>query len=262
MIKQLYWNRFMLFRAVSLSMILAVNLPTAMAAGSGEGDEMKSNIGRYGEVVAVDPDEFEFSPAETKLWMMQHLNNIEKPARLYYAFSKTGSFEEGFTDSVYLDILEINSDGSKNANLTFFTAEHQQRVANEDNLTNINGNPVLGVYLQGDVFEMNRLTEGSWRYFQKRIKLSIAEAATVEPISFQFEGKQIEGELITLTPYVDDPRRRSFEKFANKRYEFILSEQVPGTLYQIKTVVPDSSNPEQPLIEEVLTLKHVELRDM
>lgn len=253
----------MLCRAVSLSMFLAINLPTVMAAGGGEGEEMKPNIGRYGEVVAIDSKEFEFSPAETKLWMMQHLDNIEKPARLYYAFSKTGSFEEGFTDSVYLDILEINSDGSKNANLTFFTAEHQQRVANEDNLTNINGNPVLGVYLQGDVFEMNRLTEGSWRYFQKRIKLSIAEAATVEPISFQFEGKEIVGELITLTPYVDDPRRRNFEKFANKQYQFILSDMVPGTLYQIKTVILDKSNPDNgPLIEETLTLKHVEFRDL
>ena len=221
------------------------------------GDEMKPNIGRMGDSIVVDPATFNFSDAERKLWLNDHLNNVEKPARLYYEFVKSGSYEEGFSDAVYLDILEINEDGTKNALLEFFTADRKQE-ANRDNLNNITGNPIIGIYMQGDVVEMNRLTEGHWRYFQKRIKIAISENAKIDPVSFDFEGEKVSGEKITITPYEKDPRRKQFAQFADKRYEFIFSKQIPGSLYQIKTVIPDTTGTaKEALIEEVLTLKNV-----
>lgn len=220
-------------------------------------NEVEPNIGRMGDSMVVDPEVFEFSDAERTLWLNDHLNNVNKPARLYYEFVKSGTYEEGFSDAVYLDILEINDDGSKNALLEFFTADRQQ-AANQDNLSNITGNPIIGIYMQGDVVEMNRLTEGHWRYFHKRIKIAISESARIEPISFDFDGKKVEGEKITITPYVDDPRRKQFDQFADKRYEFIFSKQVPGSLYQIKTIIPDNSGEKKKaLIEEILTLKNI-----
>lgn len=226
--------------------------------GQETGDEIPvqgAELGRIGEPVAVDPEKFKFSDAESKLWMDNHLENIDHPVRIYYEFSKTGSYEEGFNDSVYLDILKINEDGSKNAALQFFSADRQQS-AKPDNLTNILGNPVLGIYMQGDVYEMNRLTSGSWRYFQRQIKLAFSKSATVEPVTFKFDGKEVKGEKISITPYLHDPHRQQFLQFADKRYEFILSHDIPGTLYQIKTIVPDNSSPNKgPLILETLTFK-------
>ena len=223
-------------------------------------DVKGATLGRMGDPAAVDPGTYEFAEAETKLWMDDHLQNINKPGRLYYDFIKRGSFEEGFNDSVYLDILELNEDGSKNADLQFFTAERQQTVR-RDNLVNVTGNPVLTIYMQGDVYEMNRLTDGSWRYFQRRIKSAFAEEATVEAVTFEFDGKQVSGEKISITPYLNDPRRRQFAAFAPKLYEFTLSEQVPGKLYQIKTVIPGQSPEQEPLIEEILTLQNAEFTD-
>ena len=141
--------------------------------------EVQPNIGRMGESAVVDVDEFEFSAAETKIWLSDHLQNVDKPARLYYEFIKAGSYEVGFTDAVYLDIHKINKDGSKDASLDFFTSDRRQS-ANRDNLTHITGNPVIGIYMQGDVVEMNRITDGHWRYFQRRIKTAISENA-IEP---------------------------------------------------------------------------------
>ncbi len=219
-------------------------------------EEIEPNIGRMGDSVIVDAEKFDFSDAERKLWLNDHLGNVEKPARLYYEFVKSGTYEEGFSDAVYLDILEINDDGSKNALLEFFTADRQQ-AANKDNLSNITGNPIIGIYMQGDVVEMNRLTDGHWRYFHKRIKIAISESAKIDDISFDFAGKKVAGEKITITPYVNDPRRKQFEQFADKRYEFIFSKQVPGSLYQIKTIIPDKSGADkEALIEEILTLKN------
>ena len=60
-------------------------------------------------------------------------------------------------------------------------------------------------------------------------------------------------------PYANDPRKKRYGKFADKRYEFILSDKIPGTFYQIRTVVNDNTNPDsEPLIEETLTLRQVE----
>ena len=223
-------------------------------------EELKPQIGSMDDEIAVDAETFEFSSAERKIWLDEHLNNIKSPARLYYEFIKEGSYEDGFTDSVYLDVIKINNDGSKNTSLDFFSQDRKQK-ASSDNLNNIKGNPVIGIYMQGDVMDMNRLTEGSWRYFQRRIKFAISDEAEIESISFDFNGKKIEGKKITITPYVKDPRRNQFNEFADKRYEFIFSKHIPGSLYQISTVIPDISGPnKKPLIKETLTLQNVEFR--
>ncbi len=223
-------------------------------------EEIDSSIGRYGEVDEI-PEDFKFNDAEIKLWLTDHLANIEKPVSLYYEFVKSGTYEEGFSDSVYLKILELNEDGSKNAMLDFFTAEKKQAV-NADNITHITGNPVLGIFMQGDVYEMNRLAGGHWRYFHKQIKVSLRKDAVIEPITFSFNGKEYQGEKIFFSPFIKDPRRRDFEKFAEKYYEFIFSDDIPGELYKITTIIPDT-NPEavEPLILETLTLMDVKINE-
>ncbi len=214
-------------------------------------DELESKVGRFGEVEEI-PEDFQFSKAETLLWHDDHLLNIKEPIRLYYEFIKEGSFEEGFSDSVYLEILKLNDDGTKNARLDFFTADRKQSVA-PDHVTNIRGNPVLGIYMQGDIYEMDRLTEGNWRHFLKQIKISLRKEAKVERITINFNGKEYKGEKVFFSPYLNDPHRREFEKFSEKYYELLFSNDIPGSLYQIKTVIPDKENA-TPLILEKLTL--------
>lgn len=219
-----------------------------------------ATIGRIGDPVAENPGEIQFSNAETRLWRDNHLKNIDRPGRLYYAFHKAGSYEPGFDDSVYLDILKINDDGTKDTNLQFLSGPRRQPVS-PANLESVKGNPVLGIYMQGDVYEMNRLTSGSWRYFQRRIKSAFARKADVEPVTFKLNGDEVKGEKITVRPYLDDPHRGQFEKFAGKTYEFILSSKVPGSIYRIKTVVPDKSNPDgEPLLLEELTFQHADFK--
>lgn len=221
-------------------------------------EEIDSSIGRMGEVETI-PEGFEFSETENILWKTDHLANIEKPLRIYYEFVKSGSYEEGFQDAVYLDILTINEDGSKNANLEFFTADRKQNVK-PSNVTNIVGNPVLGIYMQGDVYEMDRYTGGSWRHFIKRLKISFREDAIVEPITFEYNGRNYNGKKYSVRPYLNDPRRRRYEDFAQKSYEFIFADEIPGQLYQIHTVIPGKEGEDEAMIEETLTLMEVNSR--
>lgn len=228
--------------------------------GTGEEDSVLrvegATVGRYADPVGVDPDSFQFSEAETRLWLDDHLGNIRTPTRLKYDFVRSGTYEDGFTDVVLLDITKINADGTRDAEMQFFTGEREQPYT-PDNVTEISGNPVLGVYMRGDVFDMNRMTDGSWRYFQRRIKLALAEAATVEPVEFEFAGRKIEGKRISIAPYVKDPHGAQFPQLARKRYEFTLSDAVPGTLFEIHTIVPGERDGDPPLLEERLTLTEV-----
>ena len=220
-------------------------------------EEMKPQIGSIDDSGRVNPDGYTFSNAENKLWMDKHLLNIKQAARLHYEFEKTGSYEDGFTDDVYLDIVKVNENGTRDTVLDFFTGNQKQMVA-PSNVENITGNPVIGIYLQGDVLEMNRLTEGNWKYFHRQIKLAIADSNTSEPVTVELNGKQYEGEKIVLYPYANISNKNRLKEFSDKRYEFILSDEIPGKLYQLTTVVNDAEDPAVPLIVETLTLKSVE----
>lgn len=245
------------------TVILLANPLSVIGEEAETRDEVKvpgDTIGGMGESAAADPDEIGFSEAEIKLWRQNHLGNINKTGRLHYVFQRSGSFERGFNDAVYLDIVEINEDGTKDTDMEFFSGP-RRRPAMAENLTSVTGNPILGIYMQGDVYEMERLTEGSWRYFQRRIKMAFANGAEVKDITINRNGNKLDAEKITIRPYLKDPHRRDFEKFADKVYEFILSREIPGSIYQIKTLIPDSSDPDgEPLIVEKLTFQQADFK--
>jgi len=245
-----------MIRYLLLFVIISLN-PLAIYAEEATEEEMKPQIGSMNDPGRVDADEYEFSNAENKLWMDKHLLNIKQAARLHYEFEKTGSYEEGFIDDVYLDIVKINEDGTREAVLDFLSDEKQQKVS-PSNVKRITGNPVIGIYLQGDVYEMDRLTEGNWKYFHRQIKLALADSNTSEQVTIELNGKQYEGEKIVLYPYENIKKKDRLKEFADKRYEFILSDEIPGKLYQIRTVISDAEDPGISLIEEKLTLQSVE----
>jgi len=241
-----------------LALVVVIFLSSfSVYAEEAKKEDLKPQIGSIEDSGMVDPDVYEFSNAENKLWMDKHLLNIVQPARLHYEFVKTGSYEDGFIDDVFLDIIEINEDGTRNATLEFFTEERKQKVS-PSNVEKITGNPVIGIYMQGDVYEMSRLTDGSWKYFHKMIKLAIGDNNESEPVTIKLAGKEFQGEKITLYPFERIPKKSRLREFSDKRYEFIMSEEIPGKLYQIWTVINDPENPSVPLMEEKLTLTNVE----
>ncbi|MEQ8659421.1 MAG: hypothetical protein RLW62_01250 [Gammaproteobacteria bacterium] len=203
----------------------------------------------------------EFSEAETRMWMTDQLKAVDTPMTLRYSFTRSGSLEPGFEDEVRFVIDAINEDGTKGASVQFFTGERQFPVPP---VSSTDVNPILKVYLQGDVYEMNRLTdpEGSarerWRYFQRRVKLALAESATVTPHTFEFSDREWQGHEIRFAPYVNDPKRDLFERFADKTYRVIVSDELPGYVYRVETVIPSAGEAEEPLIREVMQLEAIE----
>jgi hypothetical protein len=190
------------------------------------------------------------SAAETLLFQTDHLKNVAPPATLSYAFTKSGSAEGGFDDTVKLRIRSV--DGAKRVSVAFFTGE--RKIAFPE-VTGAEGNPVLLCFLERDIHEMQRLTGGKSGYFRKAIRLALARSAKVARTRVAYAGRESAASEITIAPYVDDPLRDRIGKYASKTYVFMLSAAVRGGVYSVRSFVPSGNGAtEAPLLEERLTL--------
>ncbi|MEY4729535.1 MAG: hypothetical protein RL020_693, partial [Pseudomonadota bacterium] len=163
-----------------------------------------------------------------------------------------------FDDQVKVE-LKKNASG-KTAAVTFLTGE--RKAAELQPVDSATGNPVLLGFLERDLVEMKRLTGGATAYFRKRIRLALVDKAEVKATTFTYDGKEIKGTEISVRPFIDDPMKQKMEKYINKNYVFVLSEQVPGGIYQIRTSIPATGKIEggkgnassMSMIEETMTL--------
>jgi hypothetical protein len=197
------------------------------------------------------------SQAETLLFETDHLARPKPPATLVYAFRRDSNVEPGFSDQVRLDLATVN--GKLSATLHFLSGEHKQDIPA---LEEAHGNPVLLGFLEHDIADMKRLTGGSTSYFRKRIRMALAEGAqvTLQPIAYG--GKTMQAHAVRIQPYLNDPMHARFEKYLHKTYTFVVSDQVPGGLYQLRTsmgqpeTVRTAGAPAAgpPTIDETLTL--------
>ena len=194
--------------------------------------------------------ENDFSLANNLLFFSDHLKTIKEPKSLNYQFEKKGSMEEGFTDNINIEIKESTEDKGKTVGITYFTGDRQRQVPDTENAT---GNPLIMLFLQRDVREMARLTGGHWRHFQKQIKLALENNAEVKDVKLTREDETIQATEITIRPYIEDPQANKFKQYSKKYYVFTLTNQVPGMLYEIRTVLTDDK--EKMLLEESITYK-------
>ncbi|WP_312519765.1 hypothetical protein [Massilia sp.] len=170
------------------------------------------------------------SQAETLLFETDHLARIEAPAVLVYEFRKVSNVEPGFSDKVRLDVN--GSKGKLSATLHFLSGKNRHDLPP---LEEAHGNPVLLGFLERDIAEMKRLTGGSTAYFRKRLRMALAESAEVRTQSITYQGKTLQAQSVRIQPYLDDPMHARFEQYVNKTYTFIVSDGMPGGVYQLRS---------------------------
>ena len=193
------------------------------------------------------------SQAETLLFMTNHLKELQTPSRLHYAFRKRGTLEQGFSDTVDLDVTS-EADGSRKGTSRFFSGKRKIKYPDVDHAE---GNPVLMYYLERDIREMSRLTGGRPDYFKKRIRVALAGAAQINEVDIKLDGRTLHAQQVTISPYESDPMSDRFKGLVGKRYVFVLCDAVPGGVYKIEGVVAaaSGSSKEEPVIDETLTFR-------
>lgn len=193
----------------------------------------------------------DFSSAERLLFMTPQLQGLQPPTLLRYTFGRTGSLEEAFVDSVTVALSTRSDDSCCDAKGAFLSGAHKLQVPD---VPAADGNPVILYFLEHDVREMKRLTGGSENHFRKRLRMAIYQGAEVRDVTLRYRGRAVKGKEIAFSPFLDDPNRPKYEKFARKNYRFLLSAAVPGGVYGIRTRIQGEGPIAKPLLVEELLI--------
>jgi hypothetical protein len=197
----------------------------------------------------------DYSEAERLLFLNDHLAQFKQPVALRYRYSKKGTLEKPAIDTAVVRIKSTGGTDGKVVKVDYLNGERKLELPETTGTT---GNPILLNFLERDTREMKRLTGGSTNYFRKRIRLALADKASVAATSIDFGGKQRAAKKVTIDPYVNDDMRAKIGKFEHKQYSFIVSDHIPGEVYELRTLVMDPANKDQVLMEEVVTFEGVE----
>ncbi|MDE3012122.1 MAG: hypothetical protein KGI67_14655 [Pseudomonadota bacterium] len=223
--------------------VLALTLATALSAGMAG--------------AAADEPSQPYSIAERHLFMDDHLRALPGRATvLSYHFVKAGSFETPFDDRVIEEIgaPDAAADNGRPVKVEFLSGSHKMDLPP---IEGAKGNPVIMGFLEHDVREMSRITGGGGSqgaYYKKRLRMAMVATNESHKVAVKWNGKEVAAEEFTLDPYKDDPARSRYARFANKLYSFVLSDQVPGGVYSLKSVMRDGGASGKVMIEESLTL--------
>lgn len=203
--------------------------------------------------IAAAADPADFSAAERRLFVDDHLAALPRSATLEYAFSHRGSLEEPFDDAVTIRVGPPGGTPGRAVKGTFLSAARRIELPELEHAT---GNPVILFFLEREVREMHRLTGGSESYYRKRIRMALAQDAEIRDVDASTGARRVRAIEIRLAPYRDDPARSRYERFAETTYTFTLSNDVPGAVVEMRSelrAAADTAKPAQPLlVAEVL----------
>lgn len=193
----------------------------------------------------------DFSAAEQALFIDSHLGKLTPPLTLHFDYRRTGTLEAPFNDTVDVRLTAQPDGKCCAASAQFFTGARQVRQPDVD-VTQ--GNPAILYFLERDIREMERLTQGKANYFRKRIRMAVFQGATIRELTLPYRGQPVAVQEITMSPYLDDPNRARYAKLANKQYSFMLAASVPGGLYGIRTRINGETADAAPLMVEEMRL--------
>ncbi|SEA32433.1 hypothetical protein [Paraburkholderia sartisoli] len=177
----------------------------------------------------------DITPAEKLLFMTTHMSGVEAQTELDYAFSLSGPPEK-ISDTVRV-LVTSAANAKSDAHIT------DRSGAVDVSSEGLPCNPVILYFLEHDIAEMERLTGGQRRYFQRRVRLALAAGPPVTPVVVDVGGKPVKARKIVIQPFLDDPNASRFAQYTAKRYTFIIADDtVPGRVMSIHTEVPGANN--------------------
>jgi len=196
------------------------------------------------EAATENADEIPYTEAQTMLFGRPHLSNIKQPIDINYNFTQAGTHEgtDEFTDSVSAQITKTHEDGTRDLSFAFLSGERKELYPD---INGFRGNPMIMLFLEWDVAKMED-TPGAIRsqnYFRNQIRVGFWKYSKVEDIEVTHNNNNYQAKRIIITPYGNNDADRELASiFADKEYEFILADEIPGEIYQISTKVLTAEN--------------------
>jgi hypothetical protein len=193
-----------------------------------------------------------YSDAQTALFRTPHLDNIEQPGTLEYEYRRVADPDESFVDTVAMTVTEISPDGGKNVTFEYLTGPNRRPFGD---VTDFRGNPLIMVFLEDDLRRMMERFGGGGVYMRNRIRHAFYDRGKTQRVTFKLNGRTVEGTQITITPFVGDQNRERFGEYEHKVYEFVVSSEVPGGIFRMRSTVPSLSPAGKPVVQDTLTYR-------
>jgi hypothetical protein len=190
------------------------------------------------------------SEAERRVFEDPHLGNLPAKATLHYRYHRSEAGQPDVDDDI---VLTAHGDGRQERVVQLDYLHGERHLALPD-IEHPTSNPLILYFLEADVRDMHRRVGGRENYFRRRIRLALAEAAQLSNVAVSHAGKVLEATRVEIRPYAADPQQERLRGMGSKTYQFTLSPQVPGGVYELRTQVAAAAGG-APLIEEVVTLR-------
>ncbi|MDO9711434.1 hypothetical protein [Paracraurococcus lichenis] len=188
------------------------------------------------------------SEAQRLLFETPHLAALQLPLRLDYAFLREEAGHEPVRDSIRLRVTAGEEEGHRDITPEFLSGPRNIRYPQ---VHGFRGNPLLLFALDRDVRELSAATGGSTEWFRNHIRRALLDHAALSDTVVELAGRQVAAREVSLQPFGGEPRAGRFQA---KRYQFVLSPEVPGWIDRIRTAVPEGG-----VVEEIAFLAAVPL---
>lgn len=191
------------------------------------------------------------------LFERPHIASVPAGTELVYKFVRKPSNEKllgaGFSDDITVKVESDGNPGKKNVMVQIYSGE---RARDPEQITNMDGNPMLVIYLDGAVAHFRQLAGGDAAYLKGTFSRYLGTSAKIDPVTITYNGQQVDGYQVTATPYADDPSRAKMNGFEGATFTIALSEKIPGYFAKMTSkYTNDDKN--GPSLEETTTLDGV-----
>jgi len=191
--------------------------------------------------------------AQQLVFVDNHLQGVPQGSSLIYDFNSQTKGVESYSDTVRITVTEVLGNDRRNLEFNFLNGPHHIDFSPA---MGYSGNPVIIHFLERDISQMARETGGWSGYFRNRIRDAFSHPVSVHDVKIAVAGRDMDGVEVIVEPFATDPNIQNFEAYANKRYEFTFSKQIPGGVYRIHTRVP-GENGNDIFIDEALTFNQI-----
>jgi hypothetical protein len=191
------------------------------------------------------------------LFNRPHIASVAPGTELVYKFERKPSdpkvLGEGFTDDIKVKVESDGAPGKKNVLIEMYSGD---RARDPQRITDMDGNPMLIVYLDSAVSHFRLLAGGDGAYLKGMFSKNLGDGATIAPVTIIYKGQPVDGYRVTSTPYANDPAKAKMNGFEGATFTIALSDKIPGYFAKMVSEYTNTDK-NSPTLEETTTLEGV-----
>jgi hypothetical protein len=191
------------------------------------------------------------------LFNRPHIASVAAGTALVYKFERKPSdpkvLGEGFSDDITITVESDGAPGKKNLKVQMYSGD---RAREPQEITDMDGNPMLIVYLDNAVSHYRMLAGGDPAYLKGMFKRGLGDDAKITPAKIDYKGQQVDGYVVSVQPYLNDPSKMKMNGFEGSTFSIAVSEKIPGYFAKMVSQYTNTDK-KSPTLEETTTLEGV-----